>query len=255
MKKIALLLAGLLLLSGENVWGEQPIVPVSTFSIVGLQAQVTSAGLPDGTSKSLTRKLSNAQAAYLRGDRAAAIDKLTGFIDEVQSLAGKKIPSNLSAAFVSNANYIIRALQNGMHLGGTGVGADGATLQVTDPNSPAFGTKLIVPPGALLGPTPISMTVPNSKPTNTLISFPGSGIAFGPEGLEFRVPAKLVMPYPDANGDGTLVGTNLKAEFLKVGAQDLLGRISFVPPTLDTAAKTQTAEISHFSFYWNAGWY
>lgn len=230
-------------------------VPVTTYSITELSAKVSAASLEKGLRTSLTSKLSDAQDNYLRGHTKGCIGKLGDFINQVEAQSEKGIQPATVATWTTFANNIISALKNGQQLGGTEVSSAGATLEIADTNSPAFGTKLVIPPNALAGSKFISMTIPENKPQNSLLQFPGSGIAFGPEGLEFQAPATLVLPYPDADGDGTVDGTSLKSEFLKVGAQNLLGRISFIPRTLDTTAKTQTAEIHHFSFYWNLGWY
>ena len=50
----------------------QQVVPVSTFSITGLNAKVASSAVPDGIKTSLTSKLDAAQAAYVRGETSAA---------------------------------------------------------------------------------------------------------------------------------------------------------------------------------------
>src|SRR5439155_14912783 len=167
----------------------QQLIPVSTFTITGLNSKVASAGLPEGLSKSLVSKLSNAQAAYLRDSRRAAIGLLVAFANEVQAQNGKLIEPSLASQFVSEANKMVTAIQNGYNLGGATVGTEGVILEVTDPNSPAVGTKLTIPPDALSQPTAISMSVPDLRPINSVLTFAGSGIALGPEGLVFTEPA------------------------------------------------------------------
>ena len=233
----------------------QPVVPISTFSITGLNAKVASTSLPDGTKASLISKLDNAQAAYSSGRSNAVVGILGAFGQEVAAQRGKHIPSSTADEFTLAANWIVLALHSGAHLGGSEVGTDGAVLQVSDPNSPAFGAQLTIPANALATPSFISLTVADEKPDNPILTVPGSGLALGPEGLALSAPATLTIPYPDANADGIVDGTNIRVEFLKVGMQDALGRISFPPRSLDTKNHTQSVQISHFSFYWNVGWY
>jgi hypothetical protein len=63
-------------------------------------------GIPDGTAKSLTKKLQAALEAYNSGDQAGACLKIESFIQEVRAQSGKKIPTADANALIAEAGRI-----------------------------------------------------------------------------------------------------------------------------------------------------
>jgi len=112
------------------------------------------------------------------------------------------------------------------------IGTAGGTLQTADGM-----IELVVPPGALaveaeLSLTPISGEAPLSV---------GPAVRLGPDGTNFATPAKLVLHYePYASGT--------EPDLLLAASQDAGGRwLPAGPPELDTAAKTVSVPVPHFS--------
>ena len=115
------------------------------------------------------------------------------------------------------------------------IGAAGGTLQTADGS-----VELIVPPGALAAETELSLTpISPQAPLHV-----GPAVRLGPDGTSFATPAKLVLHY-QAFAAGT------EPDLLLAATQDGDGRwLPAGAPELDTAAKTVTVAVPHFSD-WN----
>lgn len=94
---------------------------------------------------------------------------------------------------------------------------------------------LVIPPGALRGPTTITMTVPTGRGVNA--------VQFQPEGLQFLTPATLTMSYTNCSLLGNVLpkriaytDDNLKILYYLLSLDNLLG-------------KRVTGNVSHFSDY------
>jgi hypothetical protein len=79
-------------------------------AMTNLQAQVDTAGLPQGTQNSLDSKLQAAIASFTQGDTTAAKNQLGAFINEVSAQRGKKIDPGLADALTAYAQRIINAV-------------------------------------------------------------------------------------------------------------------------------------------------
>ncbi len=94
---------------------------------------------------------------------------------------------------------------------------------------------LYFPPGALETDTLISVNIPD------LAVFSND---FGTHGLEFNVPVRVTMSYRDANLSG-INESNIAMAWFNEGS----GNWDVVECKLDTANKTVTAYVNHFSAY------
>ncbi|HET7152412.1 MAG TPA: hypothetical protein VFJ29_01505, partial [Candidatus Kapabacteria bacterium] len=118
--------------------------------------------------------------------------------------------------------------------GGQGIGANGGTVTSSDGN-----VQLVIPPGALSSTQSIAIQQTNS---NACPQGVGTGYSFTPNGLAFNLPVVLTLHYSDS----ALAGGN--AELLGVAYQDDNGNwFGVTGGAVDTAAKTITVPISHFS--------
>lgn len=112
------------------------------------------------------------------------------------------------------------------------IGAAGGTLESADQR-----VKLVVPPGALASDVALTMTpITNETPLGL-----GYAVRLEPDGTTFAVPAKLVFAYEAwarSTAPELLVGATQGADnqWTVAGA-----------PALDTAAKTLTVDVPHFS--------
>ena len=119
------------------------------------------------------------------------------------------------------------------------IGIDGGTLISSDNK-----ITLIIPAGALLSETPISI----QPTTNFAKGSMGKAYGLEPSGIQFQKPAQLVFRYTEKEMDGQspqLMGVAWQNE---KGVWKGLRKI-----TLDTILKTITADIKHFSGY-ALGW-
>ncbi|MBL8954524.1 MAG: hypothetical protein JNK82_27340 [Myxococcaceae bacterium] len=112
------------------------------------------------------------------------------------------------------------------------IGPAGGKLSTADGK-----VELIVPAGALTAMKQLSLTpITNGAPLNV-----GPALRFLPDGTTFTTPAKLVLHYET-------FGSSTSPELLLAVTHDAQGQ--WVPqgkPVVDTAAKTVTVEIGHFS--------
>jgi hypothetical protein len=114
----------------------------------------------------------------------------------------------------------------GPYTGSATIGLLGGTMHI-GPHA------LVIPPAALLRPTSISAT-----------TYAGDTIAvtFQPQGLQFLLPATLVLDYKHCAVQPT---QSLEIDYLN----DLLSEILSLIPSLDKGQGQVTGLISHFSVY------
>jgi ZU5 domain len=119
------------------------------------------------------------------------------------------------------------------------IGAEGGELV-----SPGNGIELIIPPGALSKNTTISV----QAATNYSLDGVGNAFHLEPSGIQFKVPAKLVIHYDPKKLNGS------SPHFLAIVFQDEKGSwFSIGKFKIDTIANTISGNITHFSF-WAASW-
>jgi Regulator of chromosome condensation (RCC1) repeat len=80
-------------------------------ALTKLISQVNALGLDKNTTKSLVSQLQNAQSNLARNKKAAAIDRLSAFVAQVNSLRGTKIATAAADALVAYASLIIASIQ------------------------------------------------------------------------------------------------------------------------------------------------
>ena len=94
---------------------------------------------------------------------------------------------------------------------------------------------LVVPPGALLSPTTITMTAPTGLGVNA--------VKFQPEGLRFVAPAALTMSYSNCSLLGLLLPKQIAY------TDDNLNIISYLLSLDNLLSKRVTGKVNHFSDY------
>jgi hypothetical protein len=94
---------------------------------------------------------------------------------------------------------------------------------------------LVIPPGALLSPTTITMTAPQGLGVNA--------VRFQPEGLRFITPAALTMSYSNCSLLGKLLPKRIAY------TDDNLSIISYLLSLDNLLSKNVTGKVNHFSDY------
>ena len=94
---------------------------------------------------------------------------------------------------------------------------------------------LVIPPGALLSPTAITMTAPTGLGVNA--------VKFQPVGLRFVTPAALTMSYSNCS----LLGLLLPKEIAYT--DDNLNILSYLLSLDNLLSKRVTGKVNHFSAY------
>lgn len=124
------------------------------------------------------------------------------------------------------------------------VGASGAAITITAAGNPDIaGTTLVIPPNALAADTVITISKGPADETISGETAVGPSVRFAPDGLVFKVPATLILPYrsasvPAANG--------LAVAVISGGARSELSGAAL---TVDKAAGTVSCDIAHFTDY------
>ena len=95
--------------------------------------------------------------------------------------------------------------------------------------------SLVIPPGALLNPTTITMTAPTGLGVNA--------VKFGPEGLQFNAPAVLTMSYSDCSLLGKILPKRIAY------TDDNLNILSYLLSLDNLLSKRVTGKVNHFSDY------
>lgn len=108
------------------------------------------------------------------------------------------------------------------------IGGEGGSIS-------AGSHTLVVPPGALTGPTTITMVLPAGQNVNS--------VEFAPEGLEFKKPASLTMSYANCN----LLGRVLPKRIAYTTAD--LTILYYLLSFDNLFAKRVTRRVDHFSAY------
>ena len=138
-------------------------------------------------------------------------------------------------------------------LASVAIGPEGGSLEVTDPHNPAYGTRIVVPEGALDQAVQIGISYdadePSSLPKTYTIA--GSSIVFSPAGLTFRKQVTLTIPYRDMNNDGYIDGTYIPEK--SVGALYVESAANkweiFKVTNRDPNKNIVTISTNHFSTY------
>ena len=108
------------------------------------------------------------------------------------------------------------------------IGALGGTIS-------AGPHTLVIPPGALLNPTTITMTAPTGLGVNA--------VKFQPEGLRFIAPAALTMSYANCSLLGKILPKRIAY------TDDNLNIISYLLSLDNLLSKYVTGKVNHFSDY------
>ena len=122
-------------------------------------------------------------------------------------------------------------------------------VEVDNPESPVYGTRLVVPPGALSYNETIYIGEATSVPSMSEEMMPlGKVIDFGPSGTVFNVPVTIKIPY--TNEDLEKAG-GITPQELKVYTYDEASQQweSIPIDEVDEMAKLLICEVDHFSLY------
>jgi len=88
------------------------------------------------------------------------------------------------------------------------VGSGGGVVEITDPENPLYGARVIIPQDALSKSTTISIeqrSVPAELPPDYMLA--GPCVDFGPDGSIFNKQVDIMLPYHDRDSDGMIDGT------------------------------------------------
>lgn len=226
-------------------------IELSTFSIAQIVATVNQAEFPiPGIRQSLLSKLNTAQSAYDRGNTKGAISALEAFQHHVEAQSGKHISPHDAATLRSRSAATIKALLRGLKLGLVAVGAAGATLSVSDPDSPLFGLTIELPAGAVSETTTIGVEVsgipesaallPDHQPVGPWVRLTSSEVFFN-QPILVRFPLSLASLPPEAISE---------PEFLRaVSIDSFSGRPQPLLTVVDRQAGIVEFETGHFSFF------
>ncbi|PYP89065.1 MAG: hypothetical protein DMG65_14240 [Candidatus Angelobacter sp. Gp1-AA117] len=122
---------------------------------------------------------------------------------------------------------------------------DGGVLQITDQESPLFGTALAIPAGALNQPTLIRMDRVTSFPPSGYLAA-GGAVRIQPAGLTLNNSVELTLPFSDLNNDGLIDGLNLPAQGLAITSEDGINWAELPSSSINGSLITS---ISHFSVF------
>jgi hypothetical protein len=148
-----------------------------------------------------------------------------------------RTPTSVPAAPAPEASLI------GLLLGPTGLlkcsnlpyASDTETIGVLGGVLRAGPHTLVIPPGALLSPTTITMTAPTGLGVNA--------VKFQPEGLRFTAPAVLTMSYSNCSLLGKLLPKRIAY------TDDNLNILSYLLSLDNLFSKRVTGKVNHFSDY------
>lgn len=129
------------------------------------------------------------------------------------------------------------------------VGSGGGSVQVTDATDPLFGVRIDIPPGALTQTTNITINTVSSSPLSGNFQQRGPLVEFGPDGLQFQVPAKITIPSTGEHNAGT---TNLiyvleDGVFRPIAEGDPSTGIESPSQVLERTTHTLSVHVSHLS--------
>lgn len=132
------------------------------------------------------------------------------------------------------------------------VGAAGGIVQVTDSQSPLAGLRISIPAGALDTATTISivpdagLAIPTDSTRESTVRLPAFRLT--PEGLKFKAPVALEIPFRDDDEDGIVDGSVMPVESGHVFRLDET-RAEWIrqEAIIDRSAHRLVAMIDHFS--------
>ena len=141
------------------------------------------------------------------------------------------------------------------------IGPEGGVVEVTDPESSIYGTRIEIPPGALTEETTISVNETtfdlfvSDKCELTSVS---RAILIEPDNTVLSKNCTITLPYSDADDDGFIDGTNLSEEFLSVFFALSHSEEAYLANdyVIDTDANVIHISTNHFSKWkwWGQRW-
>jgi YVTN family beta-propeller protein len=131
------------------------------------------------------------------------------------------------------------------------IGPEGGVVEVTDPDSPAYGAKIVVPDGALNEEVTFTITTATKKAPAPEDFSSGYYINFEADGTFFNHSIECAIPYIDSDNDGMVDGTNsLETElsvYTYVSNSKSWNRVPVI--SQDLANNLLFIETDHFSQY------
>jgi len=125
----------------------------------------------------------------------------------------------------------------------------GGIIEITNPNSLIYGTKLTIPSGALQSDTTISIGEVNNPPVLPAgLNYVGTPVSLDSDGINFNNSLTIQIPYSDSSlsDAGLSEDSNLK---LFSYDENLSAWNELSITALDTDNNLITAKINHFSYY------
>jgi len=148
------------------------------------------------------------------------------------------------------------------------IGSEGGVVEVTEPSSELFGTRVVIPEGALPSDAEVSIISVDIDPSvygneTETAALPGFRIDMPDNQLE--IPATIEVPVTDSEGDGILDGTDFLITSLSMyrSIDDTSGEYERIGTYYDTQRQVLVAQTDRFSSWlifahrWTQGivWY
>ncbi|MBI4446271.1 MAG: matrixin family metalloprotease [Acidobacteria bacterium] len=129
------------------------------------------------------------------------------------------------------------------------IGAAGGSVEMTNPLSAIYRAKIEIPAGALSETRQITISSVELPAKYRPGVSAGPSVDFGPNGLEFKKPVKITLPYSDKNDDGAVDGSALNQNFIQPFFFDarLAESTLLAGAILDNRSKTISFEVNHLT--------
>ena len=136
------------------------------------------------------------------------------------------------------------------------IGPEGGVIEVTDPGSSIYGTKILIPSGALSEQGIFTITNATKETPVPEDFSAGYFINFEPDGMVFNGPVECAIPYMDSDNDGIVDGTTIIETDLSVYTYSNNSKTwRKVPVTnQDPFNNVLFIETNHFSQYTSSGY-
>ncbi|MHB9154168.1 MAG: T9SS type B sorting domain-containing protein [Endomicrobiales bacterium] len=126
-------------------------------------------------------------------------------------------------------------------------------VEVQDGNPLDGNTALVIPPGALASPIPLTIEQKNPSEYRTtgglaISDHPSAIFELGPSGTVFVKPVTLTLLYPDLDNDGREDVSGFNENLLRLFWWDGF-EWRFLGGQVDTVQNTVTVQVMHFSLY------
>jgi hypothetical protein len=228
----------------------EPITETSTFAGVNSMAivKVYNGGLQD----TLTEKVSsstisiNGQVVFGPSD----FNQTASFLEKTVVLSEGQNTLNVILKGKPGGSLTVQIMQRIDADAASLIGPEGGVVEVTNPDSPIYGTRIEIPTEALFTKQLISInqTINTSNPSNFNA---GDYVNFLPDGIIFNKPIKCAIPYRDYNNDGLVDNLEIAENSLSIYTYNNTSKTWLKVPVVEQDIMTNLLffETTHFCQY------